>query len=85
MVTFTCRISDSQGLHARPASMFVKEAEKLTARVTVKKGEKSIDAKKIFAVMGLGVKQNDEITIFLEGEKETEEAKIFEEYIKNNL
>jgi len=48
MVKFSFRVKDEMGLHARPAGALVKEAAKCSSKVTIRKGEKSGDAKRIF-------------------------------------
>lgn len=85
MVQFTFFVKDEQGLHARPAGLLVKEAAKCTSQVTIRKGEKSGDAKRIFNVMALAVKHNDEIEMIVEGENEQAEAAALEKFIKNNI
>ena len=61
MVKFSFRVKDELGLHARPAGLLVKEAAKCSSKVTMKKGGKSGDAKRIFNIMGMGIKYNDEV------------------------
>ena len=78
MVKFTFVVKDEMGLHARPAGLLVKEAGKCSSKVTIKKGEKTGDAKRIFNIMGLSVKGGDEVEIMVEGEKEQEEAAALE-------
>lgn len=73
------------GLHARPAGALVKEAAKCSSKVTIKKGEKTGDAKKIFNVMGLSIKANEEVEIAVEGENEQEEAAALETFVKENI
>ncbi len=85
MVKFTFTVNDEMGLHARPAGMLVKEAAKCSGKVTIRKGEKTGDAKRIFNVMGLSVKGHEEVEITVEGEKETEEAAALEAFIKENI
>lgn len=85
MVKFSFTVKDEMGLHARPAGLLVKEAAKCSSKVTLKKGEKSGDAKRIFNVMGLSVKYGDEVELILEGEKEQEEAEMLEAFIKENI
>jgi phosphocarrier protein len=63
-------IADECGIHARPAGILVKKAQGLPCQVTFVKGEKTADAKKLFAVMKLGVKQGEELEITCEGEDE---------------
>lgn len=85
MVKFTFVVNDEMGLHARPAGALVKEATKCTSTVTIKKGEKTGDAKRIFNVMGLSIKANEEVEIIVEGEKEQEEAAALEKFVKENI
>lgn len=61
-------IKDSLGIHARPAGLLVAEAKKYKSAVTIEAKGKKADAKRIFAVMSLGVKCGDVITVHCEGE-----------------
>ena len=63
-------IKDENGIHARPAGHIVSTAKKFAAQIRVifPEGGKSADAKKLFEVMGLGVKQGDTIQIEAEGQ-----------------
>ena len=45
----------------------MKKAGEFTSSVTIAKGDKSADAKRIFGVMGLGVKTGEEVTITADG------------------
>ena len=63
MKQFTITIQDKEGLHARPAGLLSKAAKGFQCAVTLTKGEKTADLKKIFAVMGLAVKGGDSITV----------------------
>ena len=59
MKTFSYTIKDAQGIHARPAGELVKAAKGFSSEIKIKKGGMSVDAKKIFGIMGLGAKQGD--------------------------
>lgn len=85
MVSFNYVIKDELGIHARPAGMLVKEVAKLSSTVTIKKGEKSGNAKMIFGIMGLAVKCGDEVTVTIEGENEAADAEVIKAFFKNNL
>lgn len=85
MVSFKFVVNDKMGLHARPAGLLVKEAAKCTGKVTIRKGEKTGDAKRIFNVMGLSIKADEEVEITIEGDKEKEEAKALQDFIKENI
>ena len=85
MKSFVYTITDPVGLHARPAGLLVKEVKKYASMVTVKKGEKASDAKKLMMLMGLGVKCNDEITVEVTGADEETAAAELEAFFKANL
>lgn len=85
MVSFTYVIKDELGIHARPAGFLVREAGKLQSKITVSKGTKQGDAKRIFSLMGLAVKKNDEITVTVEGKTEKEDAEVIRLFLENNL
>ena len=85
MKEFQYVITDPEGIHARPAGLLVKKANEFASNVTIKKGDKSADAKRIFAVMGLGVKKADEITVCVEGEDEAKASEAMEQFFKGNL
>lgn len=85
MKTFEYTITDPQGIHARPAGQLVNEAKKFSSKITITKDGKSADAKKIFAVMGLGVKAGQVITVTAEGDDEAEAIKGIEDFLTSNL
>lgn len=85
MVSFTFTVHDPEGLHARPAGALVKEAGKCTSDVSICKGGKTGDAKRLFKVMSLSVKKDDEVALVVEGEKEKEEAEMLKKFVAENL
>ncbi|ERI99785.1 MULTISPECIES: HPr family phosphocarrier protein [Eubacteriales] len=85
MITFTYTITDASGIHARPAGLLVKQAAGFPCAITLQKGEKTADAKRIFAVMSLAAKQGETITVSCDGEDEGEAAKALEAFLAENL
>jgi phosphocarrier protein len=85
MKEFTYTITDAAGIHARPAGVLVKEAKKFTSSMAIIKGSKKGDLKKIFTVMGLGVKQGETVTIQISGDDEAAAAAAVEAALKANL
>lgn len=85
MKSFEYTITDEVGIHARPAGLLVKEAKKYDSVITVTKDGKSVEAKKLMALMGLGVKKGDTVTVSVEGQDEEAAASKMEEFFKNNL
>ena len=72
MVERKITIENQTGLHARPASMLVKEANKFKSDITINKSDKTANAKSILSVLSLGVAKGDEITIKASGEDEND-------------
>lgn len=70
MKTFDYTVKDELGIHARPAGLLVKEAKNFTSKITIKKGEKEVDATRVMAVMALGVKQGETVTVNVDGADE---------------
>ncbi len=58
------------GLHARPAALFVQEANKFSSEIFVEKDEKKVNAKSIMGIMSLAISTNTEVTISAEGSDE---------------
>ena len=85
MKEFRYVITDEQGLHARPAGILVKQAAGYRSRITIKAGSKEVDAKRIFGVMGLGIKQGNEIIMKIDGEDGAKAAGELETFFKEHL
>ena len=86
MKEFTYTITDPVGIHARPAGVLAKAAKALDSTVTIAKADgKSAAATKLMALMGLGIKQGDTITVTVEGGNEEANAAAMEQFFKDNL
>lgn len=85
MKQFTYTITDPVGIHARPAGLLVKEVKKYDSTVTIEKAGKSVNAVKLMALMGLGIKCGETITVTVEGGNEDASAASLEAFFKANL
>ena len=85
MKSFEYTMTDPVGIHARPAGVLVKEIKKYASTVTVNKGEKSVNALKLMALMGMGIKQGDTIRIDVDGADEENAVAEIEAFFKANL
>ena len=70
MKQFQYTIKDELGVHARPAGLLVKLAKQYTSAITIEKNGKTCDMRKLMAVMGMGIRQGETITVTAEGEDE---------------
>lgn len=85
MKEFEYVVKDEQGIHARPAGMLNKCAKELASKITMTKDGKSADVTRLMAVMSLGVKQGQKVTLTVEGETEEQDVKVMETFFEENL
>lgn len=85
MKEFEFVVTDPRGIHARPAGLLVKEAKKFESNISVFKGARKGNLKKIFTVMALGVKQGETIKVQVEGADEEQAASTVEAFLKENF
>lgn len=65
-------ITDETGIHARPATILVQTASKYDADLQLEYNNKKVNLKSIMGVMSLGVGKDSEVTIYAEGNDESE-------------
>lgn len=73
MVTKKTMVRNPSGLHARPASIFVKRAMEFASDIEVRNvttDSEPKNAKSILSLMGLGLKQGSEIEVIASGQDE---------------
>jgi phosphotransferase system HPr (HPr) family protein len=75
-------VRNKQGLHARPAAMFVQVANKFEANITVSRDEEKVNGKSIMGILMLGAEQGSEIVLEAEG-KDAQAALVELERIVN--
>ncbi len=86
MKQFNYTITDPLGIHARPAGLLAKVAKGYgDTVVTVTKGGSTVKASQLMKLMGLGVKQGDEVTVAAEGPAEEEAIAAMEQFFQENL
>lgn len=85
MKAFNFTIKDQFGLHARPVSKLVKISEKYNIKVTIVKEDRSAEADRMLALMQLGVKKGDTITVKIEGPDEENAEKEIKAFFNENL
>lgn len=78
-------ITDELGMHARPAGSLVKAASGYQCDIKIGRTEKMVDAKRIMGVMGLAMKQNEELTMTFDGADEDAAATGMETFLEENL
>lgn len=72
-----------EGLHARPATRFVKLAKGFESDIEIAKAGKSVSAKSSVKLMLLGVKELDEVTVRADGADAIEAIEALIGYLEN--
>lgn len=86
MQQFSHVITDPLGIHARPAGLLAKAAKGFPdTTITVSKKEKSAKSGQLIKLMGLGVRQGDEVTVTAEGPAEAEAIAAMRRFFSENL
>ncbi|WP_324649650.1 HPr family phosphocarrier protein [Georgenia sp. H159] len=86
MAERTVTIGSKVGLHARPASLFVKAAGETGLPVKISKdGSDPVDATSILGVMTLGAKYQESVTITAEGDGADEALDSLAELLSSDL
>lgn len=68
LVEKTIVIKNKQGLHARPAALFVQIANKFGCDITISKGRQKVNGKSIMGIMMLEAGMGSKIIITASGE-----------------
>ena len=63
----TLTIRNRQGLHARPAALFVRLANKFNSEITVGRGREKVNGKSIMGILMLGCEKGSKIELLAEG------------------
>ena len=60
-------VKNKQGLHARPAAVFVQVANKFDSRITVRRDAEEVNGKSIMGILMLGAEKGSVIMIEADG------------------
>ena len=85
MLTMVHKIKDENGIHARPAGLLASECKNYNSEITIEKDGKKANARKIFEVMSLCVKNGDEIVVSVNGEDEVKAFDALAVFLEKNL
>ena len=86
MKQFTHTVNDPLGIHARPAGLLAKLAKNYAnTTITITKEGNTVKATQLMKLMGLGVKQGNEVTVTADGPDETEAISAMQKFFEENL
>ncbi len=76
---------DSSGLHARPASLFVKMAASFPCEIFVSKDDIEVNGKSIMGLMMLALGPGTEFSVKADGKREDEAILALESLVSRNF
>lgn len=82
MVTKQVKVLLRTGLQARPAALFVQEANRFSADIFLEKDNKKVNAKSIMGLMSLAVSSGSEINIIADGSDEAEAIEALTRFVE---
>lgn len=70
MIITELTINNKSGLHARPASLWVKTSASFKSAIRLKKGEKEVDGKSLLGILSLGLGAGSIVQLLVDGPDE---------------
>ena len=80
MKSFTYKIKDETGIHARPAGLLSKLAKTFESEIFIEKGSSRVNASKLMMLMGMGIKCGDTVKVTAQGADEEQAIDELEKY-----
>lgn len=82
MYSQTVQVTNSVGLHARPATFFIQKANEFKCSIWVEIGSRRINAKSLLGILSLGIIKGTDITILADGADEEAAVTALVEMVK---
>lgn len=80
----TVIVKNKQGLHARPAALFVQLANKFDSVITISKDDQQVNGKSIMGILMLAAEKGSEIIIVAEGDDAQQALDALEALVSND-
>jgi phosphotransferase system HPr (HPr) family protein len=78
-------LNNPDGLHARPAAIFVQEASKFKSDIEIEFQGQKVNAKSIIGVMSLGAFHGEEISLIADGPDENKALEALQKLVESGL
>ncbi len=85
MITRSVTMQNGVGLHANPASLFIRKANSYKCSIWVEKDDCRVNAKSLLGVLSLGISKGTSITLIADGSDEEEAVAGLADLINNDL
>ena len=78
-------VPNKQGMHARPAEMFVRRAQQFQAKIEIVRDDFRVEAKSIMNLLTLGAARERELTLEAEGSDAQEAVDALAEVVEKEF
>ncbi|MBQ9468780.1 MAG: HPr family phosphocarrier protein [Clostridia bacterium] len=85
MLTKDVTVTNSVGLHARPATLFIQKANNYKSSIWVEMDERRVNAKSLLGVLSMGIVCGTTITLIADGPDEEEALEGLAELIESGM
>ena len=85
MYTQNVTVNNVVGLHARPATFFIQNANEFKSGIWVEKEDRRVNAKSLLGVLSLGIVKGTTITLIADGDAEETAVNTLVELVKDNF
>ena len=82
MISKQVTVSNTVGLHARPATFFIKKANEYKSSIWIESDSRRVNAKSLLGILSLGIVGGPEITIIADGADENDAVEGLESLLK---
>mgnify|MGYP004570271127 FL=1 len=82
MISKNVTVTNPVGLHARPATFFIKKANEYRSSVWIENDSRRVNAKSLLGILSLGIVSGTEITIVADGPDEDDAVAGLETLLK---
>lgn len=72
MISREVTITNSIGLHARPATFFIQKANGYKSSIWLERGDRKVNAKSLLGVLSMGIAQGMTISLIADGMDEAD-------------
>ncbi|MDD6564564.1 MAG: HPr family phosphocarrier protein [Clostridiales bacterium] len=85
MISCEVTVTNTVGLHARPATFFIQRANSFKSSIWVEKDDRRVNAKSLLGVLSLGIVKGNTITIIADGADDSEAVKTLVNVIESDF
>lgn len=85
MISKEVVITNTSGLHARPATFFIQKANSYACSIWIEKDDRKVNAKSLLGVLSLGIAKGMTVTLIADGKGEAEALDGLEELINSGF